>query len=116
MERDEQRIRVAEQQAALAEQCAGLEDEEERTRAFWNAKSEHCPEIRMEIARQHKLGRERGESKPNPLTEKPKRTPHLFAPCGRPYNVNQAKLPFNFQDESDHYSLVLEVYKFVFIT
>lgn len=111
MERDEQRIRVAEQQAALAEQCAGLEDEEERTRAFWNSKSEHCPEIRTEIARQHKLGREKSESKPNPLTQKPKWTPNLFAPCGRPYNLNQPKLPFNFQDESDHYSLLLEVYK-----
>ncbi|KAL7742705.1 hypothetical protein ACLKA6_013047 [Drosophila palustris] len=111
IERDEQRIRVAEQQAALAEQCAGLEDEEERTRAFWNAKSEHCPEIRTEIARRHKLGREKGESKPNPLTQKPKRTTNLFASCGRPYNLNQPKLPFNFQDESDHYSLLLEVYK-----
>ncbi|KAH8386894.1 hypothetical protein KR093_003311, partial [Drosophila rubida] len=111
MARDEQRIRVAEQQAELAVQCAGIEDEEERIRAFWNAKSEHCPEIRTEIARQHRLGREKSESKPNPLTEKPKRTTHLFAPCGRPYNINQAKLPFNFQDEPSHYSLLLEVYK-----
>ncbi|XP_060661535.1 protein tilB [Drosophila nasuta] len=111
MARDEQRIRVAEQQSQLAAQCANLEDEEERIRAFWNSKSEHCPEIRTQIARQHRLGREKSVSKPNPLTEKPKRTPHLFAPCGRPYNINQAKLPFNFQDEPSHYSLLLEVYK-----
>ncbi|KAH8276575.1 hypothetical protein KR044_003222, partial [Drosophila immigrans] len=111
MARDEQRIRVAEQQAQLAAQCEGMADDEERTRLFWNAKSEHCPEIRTEIARQHKLGRDKGASKPNPLTDKPKRTPHLFAPCGRPYNINQAKLPFNFQDEPSHYSLLLEVYK-----
>ncbi|EDW65256.1 protein tilB [Drosophila virilis] len=111
IERDEQRIRVAEQQAQLAKECAAIEDEDERARAFWNAKSEHCPEIRTEIARQHKLGREKHESQPNPLTQKPKRSPHLFAPCGRPYNINQAKLPFNFQDEAGHYSLLLEVYK-----
>ncbi|XP_064556094.1 protein tilB [Drosophila montana] len=111
IERDEQRIRVAEQQAQLAKQCAAIEDEDERTRAFWNAKSEHCPEIRTEIARQHKLGREKQESQPNPLTQKPKRIPHLFAPCGRPYNINQAKLQFNFQDEAGHYSLLLQVYK-----
>ncbi|XP_017156476.1 protein tilB [Drosophila miranda] len=109
IERDEQRVRVAEQQAALADQCADIEDEEERTRTFWNAKSEHCPEIRTEIARQHRLGREKHE----PKSSQPhaKRQPHLFAPCGRPYNLNQAKLPFNFQDEPAHYSLQLQVYR-----
>ncbi|EDV95191.1 protein tilB [Drosophila grimshawi] len=111
IERDEQRIRVAEQQAELAKECAGIDDEEERVRAFWNAKSEHCPEVRTEIARQHKLGKERHPSKPNPLTEKPKRTTKLFAPCGRPYNLNQAKLTFKFEEEPNHYSLLLEVYK-----
>lgn len=111
--RDEQRIRVAEQQASLAEQCAKLEDEDERTKAFWNSKSEHCPEIRTEIARRHKEGRAKSESKPNPLTEKIKRNPKLFAPCGRPYNINQAKLPFHIQDEPGHYALQLEVYKCV---
>lgn len=111
--RDEQRIRVAEQQAALAEQCAGFEDEDERTKAFWNSKCEHCPEIRTEIAQRHKAGRAKAESKPNPLTEKIKRNPKLFAPCGRPYNINQAKLPFHIQDESGHYALQLEIYKCV---
>ncbi|XP_030378329.1 protein tilB [Scaptodrosophila lebanonensis] len=111
IERDEQRVRVAEQQMALAEQCASIEDEEERSRTFWNAKSEHCPEIRNEIARQHKLGRQKNESKPPEATSK--RTPNLFAPCGRPYNLNQAKLPFNFQDEADQYTLQLEVYKYL---
>ncbi|XP_039152613.1 protein tilB [Drosophila simulans] len=109
IERDEQRIRVAKQQSALAEHCAGIEDEEERIKAFWQAKSEHCPEIRTEIARQHRLGRERHETK-SPL-DPPKPQRNLFAPCGRPYNLNQAKLPFNFQDEADHYLLQLEVYR-----
>ncbi|XP_016956393.1 protein tilB [Drosophila biarmipes] len=107
--RDEQRIRVAEQQAALADRCAGIEDEEERIQAFWQAKSEHCPEIRTEIARQHRLGRERHEPK-SPL-DPPKQERNLFAPCGRPYNLNQGKLPFKFQDEADHYLLQLEVYR-----
>ncbi|KAH8245376.1 hypothetical protein KR032_009547, partial [Drosophila birchii] len=109
IERDEQRIRVAEQQAALAEQCAGIEDEEERIKAFWQAKSEHCPEIRTEIARQHRLGRERHE--PKSTLDPPRRERHFFAPNGRPYNMNQAKLPFKLQDEADHYQLQLEVYR-----
>ncbi|XP_017851960.1 protein tilB isoform X2 [Drosophila busckii] len=111
MERDEQRVRVAEQQAALAEQCADIEDEEERSRAFWNAKSEHCPEIRREIARMHRLGRQKHEPASAQLLEPLKRVPHLFAPCGRPYNLNQAKLPFKFEDEPGEYILHLEVYK-----
>ncbi|EDX03127.1 protein tilB [Drosophila yakuba] len=109
IERDEQRIRVAEQQSALAKRCAGIEDEEERLKAFWQAKSEHCPEIRTEIARQHRMGRERHETK-SPL-DAPKQQRNLFAPCGRPYNLNQGKLPFTFQDEADHYLLQLEVYR-----
>nr|XP_016923747.1 protein tilB isoform X1 [Drosophila suzukii] len=107
--RDEQRIRVAEQQSALADRCAGIDDEEERIKTFWQAKSEHCPEIRTEIARQHRLGRERHETK-SPL-DPPKQERSLFAPCGRPYNLNQGKLPFKFQDEADHYLLQLEVYR-----
>ncbi|KAH8317497.1 hypothetical protein KR074_006687, partial [Drosophila pseudoananassae] len=109
IERDEQRIRVANQQRALAEHCAAIENEEERIQAFWQSKSEHCPEIRTEIARQHRLGRERHE--PKSVDTVPKRARHLFAPCGRPYNLNQAKLPFNFQDEPDHYLLHLEIYR-----
>ncbi|KAH8419800.1 hypothetical protein KR009_002711, partial [Drosophila setifemur] len=109
IERDEQRLRVVEQQAELAEKCSHIEDEEERTKAFWQAKSEHCPEIRTEIARQHRLGRERHE--PKSALDPPKRKPHLFAPCGRPYNLNQGKLNFNLQDEADHYALQLEVYR-----
>nr|XP_016999326.1 protein tilB [Drosophila takahashii] len=111
IKRDEQRIRVAEQQSALAESCAGIDDEEERIKAFWQAKSEHCPEIRTEIARQHRLGRERHETK-SPL-DPPKQMRNLFAPCGRPYNLNQGKLPFTFQDEADHYLLQLEVYRYL---
>ncbi|KAH8357992.1 hypothetical protein KR084_010888 [Drosophila pseudotakahashii] len=111
IKRDEQRIRVAEQQSALAESCAGIDDEEERIKAFWQAKSEHCPEIRTEIARQHRLGRERHETK-SPL-DPPKQMRNLFAPCGRPYNLNQGKLPFSFQDEADHYLLQLEVYRYL---
>ncbi|KAH8286629.1 hypothetical protein KR018_002457, partial [Drosophila ironensis] len=109
IERDEQRIRVAEQQSALAEHCAGFDNEDDRLKAFWQAKSEHCPEIRTEIARQHRLGRQRHE--PKSALDPPKRERHLFAPNGRPYNLNQAKLPFNFQDEADHYLLQLEVYR-----
>jgi protein TilB len=37
--------------------------------------------------------------------------PKLFAPCGRPYNLNIPKLQFNFRDEPGEYVLDLHVYK-----
>lgn len=38
----------------------------------------------------------------------------MFADCGRPYNVNQAKIEFQLVDEPDRYELILFVYKSVY--
>lgn len=73
---------------------------------FWEAKSEHCPETRIEIANKHK------EREKVDLAEKKEtRVVKLFAPCGRPYSVNQPKLEFTLLDEKDRYELDLAVYK-----
>lgn len=73
---------------------------------FWKASSENCPETRREIAQRHRKNKDT-DSKP---VEK-KRERRLFAECGRPYSLNEAKLGFKFKDEKTHYELDLEIYK-----
>lgn len=43
--------------------------------------------------------------------EKPQRK--LFAECGRPYNLNEPKIDFTFDEFSDHFELDAHVYKWV---
>lgn len=75
---------------------------------FWKQTSEHCPETRIEMSNQH---RKTEHKDVKPEKHKPKR--RLFADCGRPYNLNEAKLKFHFEDLRDHYSLELHVYKYL---
>ncbi|XP_018797461.1 PREDICTED: protein tilB [Bactrocera latifrons] len=111
MQRDEQKLRVAEKKAQLESEMAQIDDEDSRLKKFWDTKSEHCPETRMDIAKYHKLGREKNKAAEE---KKPVRRPlTLFAPCGRPYNLNQPKLPFNLKDECNEYILELGVYKYL---
>ncbi|XP_011177317.1 protein tilB [Zeugodacus cucurbitae] len=112
MQRDEQRVRVAEQRSQLESEMAQIDDEDRRLKKFWDTKSEHCPETRMDIAKYHKLGREK-KTNTTELQKSVRRAVNLFAPCGRPYNLNQAKLPFNLQDECNEYILELGVYKYL---
>lgn len=42
-------------------------------------------------------------------SNQPKRVLKLFAPDGRAYNINQAKVPFRLNDEEDPDFVVLEV-------
>lgn len=110
MKRDEQKIRYFQQKQELETKMAAMEDEDERIKSFWDSKSENCPEIRAEIAKYQRIGREKkteGESS----KKVPRKQPALFAPCGRPYNLNKPDLPFNLMDEADEYVLQLEVYK-----
>ncbi|XP_067636640.1 protein tilB [Eurosta solidaginis] len=111
IERDEQKMRVAEHKEQLQAEMAEINDEDARLKKFWDTKSEHCPETRMDIAKYHRLGHE----KRNPQQEdhKVRRVPKLFAPSGSPYNLNQAKLPFNLKDEYNEYILELGVYKYL---
>lgn len=83
-------------------------DPEERNKKFWAEKCEHAPEVRYEIEhmRQLKLKSEEPEKKEE------KKTIKLFAPDGRPFNINQAKIKFLFSDaEPDKFILDLAVYK-----
>ncbi|XP_046802478.1 protein tilB isoform X1 [Lucilia cuprina] len=111
MQRDEQKIRFQQQKEELEAKMASIEDEDERIKTFWDSKSENCPEIRQEIAKYHRKGRETScdvsHNKKNSIE------PKLFAPCGRPYNINKPNLPFTLSDEDDEYILKLEVYKFL---
>lgn len=44
------------------------------------------------------------------LKEK-KWTPKLFAESGRPYNLNQAKVPYKLENDRNSYLLTVQVYK-----
>lgn len=86
-------------------------DPEERNKKFWSEKCEHSPEVRYEMEKMRQLKLKSYE------TEKPKedkREYKLFAPDGRPFNINQAKIEFTFSDwEPDKYVLDLAVYKYL---
>ncbi|XP_013115598.2 protein tilB [Stomoxys calcitrans] len=111
IQRDEQKIRFQQQKQELEAKMSTIEDECERIKVFWDSKSENCPEIRNEMAKYQKMCRQKvddsEEKKP------PKKEPNLFAPCGRPYNINKPQLPFALKDEVHAYILELEVYKYL---
>lgn len=75
---------------------------------FWKASSEHCPETRHDIAMQHRRNRPEPEA-----SVKKKRERKLIADCGRPFNINEAKLEFKFKDEETYYTLELAIYKYI---
>lgn len=110
MKRDEQKIRFLLQKEELEAKMASIENEEERTKLFWNSSSEHCPEIRYEMSKYHHASQEAKKSNQNAKASR--KEPLLFAPCGRPYNLNKAKLSFHLRDEVDCYILELDVYKY----
>lgn len=78
---------------------------------FWNKKSEHCPETRFDISKQQRKVKKLDENDENKRKQK-KHVLRLFANCGRPYNVNEAKMDFHLADEVDRYELDLHVYKY----
>lgn len=73
---------------------------------FWEKKSENCPEARVAIANQHAKDHAK-----EVVVKKEKPERQLFAPCGRPYNMNEPKLKFHFEDLRHEYRLDLHVYK-----
>lgn len=113
IERDEQKFRVAESLQEQEERVKDL-DEDERSAQFWQQKSEHCPETRIQMAKYSAKAREKPPT--SSLTDAEgakKRKPILFAECGRPYSLNEPKIKFEFFDEDDRYELNLHVYKWV---
>ncbi|GBP38621.1 Protein tilB homolog [Eumeta japonica] len=85
-------------------------DEDERNKKFWAEKCEHAPEVRYEIERMKQLKLKNLSTDTENKEEK--RTYKMFASDGRPFNINQAKIDFKFDDsEPDRYILDLSVYK-----
>lgn len=108
--RNEQKGRVVQQRNELEERMRQATSEEEKAKIFWDSKTENCPESRIDIAMQHRKSKDLGDDqKPKKETFKPR----LFASCGKPYNINQGKLEFDFKDELDRYELILHVYKYI---
>ncbi|KAI9588855.1 protein tilB [Glossina fuscipes] len=112
MKRDEQKLRFLQQKENLVHHMSSIEDEHEKMKTFWDSKSEHCPEIRYEIAKYHRQGQEKGTTTKNEKVLQ-KKVVQLFAPCGRPYNMNKPQLPFKLSDEDSQYILKLDVYKYL---
>lgn len=114
MKRDEQKIRIKLEKIKNLQENINL-SEDEISEKFWQQKSEHCPEIRNEIVRQHRKSKgldDNGNGKDNNATVI-KKEPQFFANCGRPYNLNQSKLKFTFIDEPDRYELTLNIYRYL---
>lgn len=82
---------------------------EERNNKFWAEKCEHAPEVRHEIEKMRQLKLKSYETEEK---KEEKRQYKFFAPDGRPYNINQPKIDFNFNiSDPNCYILDLAVYK-----
>lgn len=87
------------------------EEEDEENDKFWKTKSYHTPEDRMLLAQKTMSLKEKHESsKTGKKDKKPKTEVKLFNPAGRPYNMNQPKIPFDLDDEYDRENIILEVH------
>lgn len=84
-------------------------DVEERNKKFWAEKCEHAPEVRHEIEKMRQLKLKSYETEEK---KEEKRQYKFFAPDGRPFNMNQAKINFLFNNSDPScYTLDLAVYK-----
>lgn len=87
-------------------------DEDERNKEFWSGKCEHAPEVRNEMERMKQLKLKNLEYTKDKKDEK--RVIKFFAPDGRPFNINQPKIEFLFNDtDHKHYVLDLSIYKYL---
>lgn len=85
------------------------EDDEAENERFWKRSSYHTPEDRVAIAERSLKQQEKRNRSSNKNNDRPKRVLKLFAPNGRAYNINQAKVSFKLSDEDDPNFVVLEV-------
>uniref|UniRef100_A0A1B6MIK3 U2A'/phosphoprotein 32 family A C-terminal domain-containing protein n=2 Tax=Graphocephala atropunctata TaxID=36148 RepID=A0A1B6MIK3_9HEMI len=79
---------------------------------YWSEISDNTPETRVELANRSRRSRDKGRGSEE--NDKPtKRQIILFKEDGRPNNVNEAKIPFTFEedDEKNCYVLTLRIYK-----
>lgn len=90
------------------EQSENIEQDESEDERFWKQPSYHTPEDRVAIAERFMKKQEK-KNRTSDKSNHPKRVLKLFAPDGRAYNINQAKVPFRLNDEDDPDFVVLEV-------
>ncbi|XP_043578624.1 dynein axonemal assembly factor 11 isoform X1 [Bombus pyrosoma] len=92
------------------------EEEEEEDESFWNRTSRHTPEERVAIAERF-MRKEKRRNREKDRSVEPRTTYRLklFDPQGKPYNVNQPKVPFKLNEEQYSDRIVLEValYKYL---
>ncbi|XP_076246128.1 touch insensitive larva B [Calliopsis andreniformis] len=108
--REAEIIDYRERIALEATQEDATQNEEEENEKFWKRTSRHTPEERVAIA-ERVLKQEEQKNKSNNEKNrlKPVYVPKFFSPEGKPYNVNQAKVPFKLNDEEYHDRIVLEI-------
>lgn len=86
-------------------------ESEEENEQFWKRITRHTPEERVAIAERASRGEERrNQRKTEPRTV---HEPKFFSAEGKPYNVNQPKVPFELNDEErDVVVLEVSVYRY----
>ncbi|XP_058056362.1 protein tilB [Anopheles bellator] len=113
IERDEQRVRVGRELASNEDDAGNDDDEQRKVTDFWQQKSEHCPETRIQMAKYSRRAAKDRPTSGDLELKKPPRTRKLFADCGRPYSLNEPRLGFEFRDEPDRYELNVHLYRFL---
>ncbi|KAL7304450.1 hypothetical protein TKK_0003245 [Trichogramma kaykai] len=84
-------------------------DSDEETDQFWKSKSSHTPEDRVVIAKKRIQQMSKYETRQAEKEAPQKRVQKFFNPAGKPYNINQPKVAFSFDDETDPDNIVLDV-------
>ncbi|XP_050433301.1 protein tilB-like [Adelges cooleyi] len=95
----------------IIEENLTTEVDENADKDFWNKPSENTPECRVEMAMHTRRAQRRKESKET--AKEVKWQPKLFRDNGRPYNINQAKVGYDMENEADQYILTVQVYKYL---
>lgn len=116
MNAEEHRHEEGKKERAEKEVNEKEEEEEEEDESFWNRTSRHTPEERVAIAERF-MRKEKRRNREKDRSVEPRTTYRLklFDPQGKPYNMNQPKVPFKLNEERYSDRIVLEValYKYV---
>lgn len=79
---------------------------------FWKEMSENTPEARVELARHSRRAKQQAIQSKEDSSER-KIKINLFNKDGKPNNINEAKIPFKFEEDEERncFILTLEIYK-----
>lgn len=108
--REEQKVRVTRQIQENQHKMSLMDSEEERNKFFWDSKSEHSPESRVDVANKQMENERLKQRSSETKKENPPR--RLFMDNGNPLNVNEAKVEFTFKDHVDSFELEVFVPKY----